>query len=86
MSYTVKIKRQARRKLKLLEKKSRLHISEAIVSLGVNPDDTTLDTRQLKGSRLWRLRIGGWRIIYGREDAVKIILIEKIKPRGDADK
>lgn len=86
MSYIVKIKRQARRKLKALDKKDRLRITDAITSLGVNPDDMTLDTKQLKGSRLWRLRVGGWRVIYDRQDTMKIIRIEKIKPRGDAYK
>ena len=86
MSYTVKIKRQASRKLKNLGKKDRIRITEAISSLGIDPDDAMLDVKQLTGSRLWRLRIGGWRIIYDRQDYMKIIKIEKIKPRGDAYK
>jgi mRNA interferase RelE/StbE len=86
MSYTVKIKRQAKRKLKSLGKKDRLRITDVISSLGVDPDDVMLDTKQLTGSRLWRLRVGGWRIIYDRQDYMKIIMIEKIKPRGDAYK
>ncbi len=86
MSYAVKIKRQARRKLKNLGKKDRIRITEAISSLGIDPDDAMLDVKQLTGSRLWRLRIGGWRIIYDRQDYMKIIKIEKIKPRGDAYK
>ena len=86
MSYTVKIKRQARRKLKSLGKKDRLCITDAISSLGIDPDDGTLDVKQLTGSSLWRLRVGGWRILYDRQDYMKIIKIEKIKPRGDAYK
>ena len=45
-----------------------------------------LSGKQLKGSRLWRMRIGGWRIIYDRLDELKILRIEEIKPRGDAYK
>ncbi len=86
MSYTIKIKRQARRKLQNLGKNDRSRIADAIVSLGLNPDDATLDTKQLTGSRLWRMRIGGWRVIYDRLDDLKIVRIEKIKPRGDAYK
>ena len=86
MSYTIKIKRQAQRKLKRLEEKTRLRIVDAIVSLGANPDDDALDTRPLKGSHLWRMRVGGWRIIYDRQDSLRIIQIEKVKPRGDAYK
>jgi len=86
MSYTVKLKRQARRKLKGLGKKDRLRIVDAIVFLGLNPDDSTLDTKQLKGSHLWRMRVGGWRVIFDRQDSLRILQIEKIKPRGDVYK
>jgi mRNA interferase RelE/StbE len=34
----------------------------------------------------FRLRVGDWRVIYDWQDAVRIIAIEKIKPRGDAYK
>ena len=61
-------------------------ITEAIITLGADPDKNVLDIKQLKGSRLWRVRVGGWRIIYDRQDIVKIIQVEKIKPRGDAYK
>lgn len=33
-----------------------------------------------------RLRVGQWRVIFERDDEVKIIAIEKIKPRGDVYK
>ena len=33
-----------------------------------------------------RLRVGDSRIIYDRQDALQVIAIEKIKPRGDACK
>lgn len=86
MSYTIMIKRQAKCKLKSLGKKDRLRITDVISSLGVDPDDVMLDTKQLTGSRLWRLRVGSWRIIYDRQEYMKIVMIEKIKPRGDAYK
>lgn len=38
-------------------------------------------------SRPDRARIAGdWRVIFDRHDAVRIIAIERIKPRGDAYK
>jgi len=51
MSYTVKIKRQAQHKLKSLGKKDRLRITDVISSLGVDPDDVMLDTKQLTGDK-----------------------------------
>ncbi len=55
-------------------------------ALAANPDDPALDISKLAGSIYWRLRVGSWRVIYDRQDALRIIAIEKIKPRGDAYK
>ena len=72
MSHMVKVKLQAKIKLKSLGKNDRLRITDAIVFWGINPDNITLDVKQLKGSRLWRLRLGGWRVIFNRQDTIKI--------------
>jgi len=61
-------------------------IADKINQLGHDPDDPGLDVKKLEGEPGWRLRIGGWRVIFDRQDAVRIIAIEKIKPRGDACK
>lgn len=86
MPYTVLIQRQAQKKLRGLARSERHRLTEKIVALGRDPDDVTLDIRRLFGSPLHRLRVGDWRIIYDRRDAVRVIAIEKIKPRGDAYK
>lgn len=86
MPYEVRIKRTAKRKLQSLPPKERLRIVDAITALGASPDDPNLDTRLLTGSRLYRLRVGRWRIIYHRQDETLIVSIEKIGPRGDAYK
>ena len=44
------------------------------------------DVKRLKGSdSLYRLRVGGWRIVFSIPDT-NTILIEKIAPRGDVYK
>jgi len=86
MAYTVRIKREAARKLKSLSQPERIRLTEKIQALGVNPDDLALDVRKLEASPFWRLRVGDWRVIYDRQDDVKVIAIEKIKPRGDTYK
>ena len=86
MPFKVLIRRQARKKLQSLDRKERLRLVEKINELGRNPDDPALDTKRLSGVPMHRLRVGDWRIIYDRQDAVRIIAIEKIKPRGDAYK
>lgn len=86
MPYTLLIKQQAKRKLQSLAKPDRFRIAEKISQLGQNPDDAELDIKKLEGEPYWRLRVGGWRIIFDRQDDVSIIAIEKIKPRGDVYK
>lgn len=86
MPYTILIKRQADRALKKLGRVDRTRIAEKIQKLGDNPDDPVLDVKRLEGEPYWRLRVGDWRVIFDRQDAVRIIAIEKIKPRGDVYK
>ena len=81
--YTVVIHRQAQKKLKSLEPDSRVRITEAIYLLGANPEDVRIDVKKLKGSQGYRLRIGQWRILFKKENVLKIISIEKIGARGD---
>ena len=86
MLYTVTIRRQARKKLQSLPRPERARIAEKIHQLGLNPDDPALDVTRLQGEPYYRLRVGDWRVIFDRQDAVKVIAIERIKPRGDVYK
>ncbi len=86
MPDTLLIKEQARKKLQSLAKPDRLRIADKISQLGYDPDNPELDVRKLEGDPGWRLPVGGWRVIFDRQDTVKIIAIERIKPRGDVYK
>jgi mRNA interferase RelE/StbE len=86
MDYTILIKKQAKKTLQGLSRPDRNRLTEKIVLLGKNPDNESLDIKPLEGQPYYRLRVGQWRIIFDRKDDVKIIAIEKIKPRGDAYK
>ena len=86
MSYTIIIKQQARKKLQSLAKPDRPRIADKINQLGDNPDAPGLNVKQLEGEPGWRMRVGGWRVIFDRQDELKIIAIEKIGPRGDVYK
>ena len=60
MPYTVKIRRQAKRKLRSLPRPERQRIAENIHKIGLNPDDEELDVKKLEGEEdLFRLRVGG---------------------------
>jgi len=86
MQYTVVIRRHAQKKLQSLSKPDRVRIAEKIYQLGLNPDDRGLEVKRLQGEPYHRLRVGEWRVIFERQDAVKVIAIEQIKSRGDAYK
>ena len=87
MNYDVIIKRQAKKKLQSLPVKQRIKIAEFIVRLGRNPDDMSLDVKMMSGQiGCYRLRIGDWRVIFDRQDDIRVIAIEKIGSRGDVYK
>ncbi|HEU5282136.1 MAG TPA: type II toxin-antitoxin system RelE/ParE family toxin [Gammaproteobacteria bacterium] len=86
MRYTLLIKKQAQKTLQSLGRIDRHRIAEKIKLLGENPDNPALDIKALQGEPYHRLRVGQWRIIFDRDDEIKIIAIEKIKPRGGAYK
>jgi mRNA interferase RelE/StbE len=86
MAYVLLIKRQAKKMLQSLSRPDRTRMTEKILALGKNPDDPSLDIKPLLGEPYYRLRVGNWRIIFDRDDRVKVIAIEKIKPRGGAYK
>ncbi len=86
MQYSLLIKKQAKKTLKSLSRPDRNRITEKIMALGADPDDPALDIKPLQGQPYYRLRVGAWRIIYDRDDMVKIISIEKVSPRGGAYK
>jgi mRNA interferase RelE/StbE len=84
--YVVLIKKQAKKKLQSLNVSTRVKITEQIVMLGINPGDDALDIKKLQGSAEYRLRVGQWRVIFNRDDAIKIISIERVGARGDVYK
>ena len=86
MPYSVVIRRQAQKKLQSLPRPERARIAEKIHQLGLDPDNPALDVKRLQGEPYFRLRVGDWRLIFDRQDAVRVIAIERIKPRGDAYK
>ena len=86
MPYSVVIRRQAQKKLQSLPRPERARIAEKVHQLGLDPDNPALDVKRLQGEPYFRLRVGDWRLIFDRQDAVRVIAIERIKPRGDAYK
>jgi mRNA interferase RelE/StbE len=65
--------------LRRLGRRDRERISEAIDRL---PDG---DVKLLRGpERLWRLRVGEWRVICDRLDGERVVDVLRVSPRGRA--
>jgi mRNA interferase RelE/StbE len=47
-------------------------------------DDRSLDVRRLTGSEHFRLRVGGWRVIFDYDRETETVLVRRILPRGRA--
>ena len=80
MRYTLLIKKQAKEALQSAPHPARIRITEKIVLLGENPDNTSLDIKKLQDEPYFRLRVGQWRMLFDIDNEVKI------KPRGGAYK
>ena len=76
----IKFSKKAVKVINRMDDKTKQRLRAAIYAL---PEG---DTKLLSGSvHTWRLRVGGWRILYSYPDK-KTILVEKIAPRGHAYK
>jgi len=81
--YQIVFARSARRELDALPRSLGLRILRRIESLALTPRPR--GCRKLVGStNLWRMRIGDYRVIYGVDDAQRIVDIVAIRHRSDA--
>nr|WP_319389280.1 type II toxin-antitoxin system RelE/ParE family toxin [uncultured Cohaesibacter sp.] len=81
--YDVTYKRQALNELKRIPPKLRTRILEAIAELASIEKREWKNVVSLKGRRGYRLRVGGFRVLFDCDDELKIIAVEKVGPRGD---
>ncbi len=86
MTYKILIAKQAQKKLQSLPEAQRVRLAERIYWLGQNPSNPVLDIKKLTGRTGYRLRVGDWRILFDKEEEIKIISIEAINARGDVYK
>ena len=80
MTYAVELG-PVRKDLRALDDRTRHRILRAIVALEVNPRPP--GARKLRGSELWRVRVGDYRILYSIEEARLVVLVIKIGHRRE---
>lgn len=80
-TYKIIFEKAAQKFLDRQDRTQRIRLYKAIFRL---PNGT--DIKKLKGSNLYRLRVGDCRVLYSIDDGVRIITIENIDNRGDVYK
>jgi len=81
--YDVRFGRKALKDLKGLAQPMRERVLGKLRQLARDPDAAGLDTRALKGGQGFRLRVGDYRILYTRDDRIRILAIQRIGHRRD---
>jgi len=81
--YEVTFARSARRELEALDQTIVRRVFPAIESLASDPRPT--GCRKLQGEkRLWRIRIGNYRVIYSIYDEERIVDVVAVRHRSEA--
>ena len=81
--FTVVFARSARKELQSLDPPVALRILKRIEALAKDPRPT--EVRKLEGADdLWRIRIGGWRVVYRVVDKERLVDIVAVRHRREA--
>lgn len=80
--YTVSLSRTARKGLEQIPPPMYARVDAAIGALASDPRPFLC--RKLAGSDLWRVRVGGYRIVYLIDDTAYTVTVSFVGPRGDA--
>lgn len=80
--YQVTMSRSAIKAYRRMPEAMALRIREALEKLAQDQERPDLDIKRLQGRPGYRLRVGGYRVIYDRDDVIRIIAVEQIGPRG----
>ena len=81
--YTISFARSARKQLQVLDRALALRIIGRIESLAVTPRPVGC-VKLEGGSRLWRIRVGDYRVIYEIDDYRRRVDVSAVRHRRDA--
>ena len=84
--YQIQYQPQAIKSLLKMPRNTARLIRAKIEHLAQAPYAPNNNVRKLEGEEGYRLRIGDWRVIYELQDDRLVIIVVKIKPRGEAYK
>lgn len=81
--YRVVIRKQAIKALRSMGSPEARRVRVGLDKLARDPDRRDIDVMPLRGRPGFRLRIGGWRVIFDRHEEAREIDVLRIGPRGD---
>ena len=84
--FTITYSKAAAKALRRMPKDEATRVMERIEALAVRPEGPEHSILPLKGRPELRLRVGGWRVLFLKDDEAQILLIRAIGPRGDVYK
>lgn len=80
--YAIEIANEAVKALRKMPRNVSALIRSKIDLLAADPYAPNNNVKKLKGSDDYRLRVGDWRVVYTLEDAILVIKVIRIAPRG----
>lgn len=84
--YTLKLRKAAIKALRRMRPEDKRRVRAALSHLSQDPANLGYDATSMKGRPEYRLRIGGLRVVYERNEKTKEILVKLIGSRGDVYK
>ena len=82
--YRLTVKKQAIKALLKMPSQNAERIRRALDRLAEDPDRRDVDVAPLEGRPGFRLRVGGYRVIFERDDKARTIDVLRVAPRGQA--
>jgi mRNA interferase RelE/StbE len=80
---SLRLKRIAEQQLAALAPHVRDEIDAALLRIQANPTEAGVPLLGRLSGR-WRTRVGGYRIIYRIRDEGRLVIVDAIRPRGEA--
>ena len=81
--YEVRYQKKAAQILIRISRNIAIRIRDKVELVARRPYESHVNVKPLKGRKnCFRLRIGGWRIVYLLDDQSKTLLVAKIEQRG----